>query len=95
MDNELILCDISQVMRQHNKLRGGISSDVAVDRIRNIVLPRGHWIVTQPYKEHPHEFHRECSVCGDARYIDDGDYSIYDAYCPVCGAMMIKEENDK
>lgn len=94
IDYEIALCDVAEVMRRHNKAQLGgcvLTSDVAVERIRNIVTPHGQWIVTQPNKEHPHEFHRECSVCGDARYIDDGDYSIYDAYCPVCGARMLSE----
>lgn len=37
MDDELILCDISEVLRAHNKLVGGISHEEAVRRIRAIV----------------------------------------------------------
>lgn len=37
MDDELILCDISEVLRAHNKLVGGISHEEAVRRIRDII----------------------------------------------------------
>ena len=89
MDNELILCDISQIMRQHNKLRGGIPSDVAVDRIRNIVLPRGVWV------HHNDDYNDwyECSECG---YGDEGEITTnFPRHCPGCGARMIKEGNNE
>lgn len=39
--------------------------------------------------------HRECSVCGDARYIDDREYFVTDNFCPNCGADMRGGEDGK
>lgn len=36
-DYEEMLLQISEVMRAHNKLRGGISDEEAIEYIRNIV----------------------------------------------------------
>lgn len=63
--------------------------DVAIEALK-AERPHGEWILTYPYQD-KHMVHRECSLCGDAKYIDDTDYFVIDNFCPNCGASMVKE----
>jgi len=88
MDYEIAMCDIAEVLRRHNKAQLGghvLSSDVAVERIRNIVVPHGHWM----HNNDDYNDWYECSECG---YGDEGEITKHmPRHCPGCGARMIKE----
>ena len=86
MDNELIMCDISVILRQHNKLRGGISSDEAVERIRELVTPKGKWIEKEDYAG---DTYYDCSNCGNSWSTLEGTpWQNGMSFCPNCGARM-------
>lgn len=78
MDDENLemLCDISVVLRAHNKLRGGIAPEDAIERIRNIVTLKGEWIKQD-------NGYIMCPFCKT-----DTKHGAWWEYCPKCGAKL-------
>lgn len=89
MEYEEALCRVSEALRAHNKVKGGISSREACELILEAVRPKGEWI-KHPYKIWHSVY--ECSQCGniiDTEFDEDNFY-----FCDKCGADMKNEADD-
>ena len=77
IDYEEALCEVSDVLRAHNKVVGGISHQEACELILEAVRPKGKWIT------HPYSMIMRCSACGneETRGIDKH-------FCSNCGVRM-------
>lgn len=83
MDYEEIMLQISDVMREANRVRPDIYHEQAVKKIQEIVTPKGKWVqgcICQKCYKTPW-YERSCIESG------------YD-YCPFCGADMRGDKND-
>ena len=83
-DYEELMLQISDVMREANRVRPELSHEQAVKNIRGIVERHGKWIENDiPEDEDvPESVLSKCSICG----YQLGAHSF--KYCPICGVRM-------
>lgn len=78
------LCDITQILRKHNQVIGGISDSEAIYQIRKILTESDTEAEWLPIGE------RFTYVCSNCRCETMTDFDI----CPYCEARMRKEKTD-
>ena len=83
IDYEEALCEVSDVLRAHNKVVGGISHQEACELILDAVRPKGKWITDNPLQENDDGAFR-CSCCKVGSWHWGNSYH----FCPNCGARM-------
>ena len=80
-DYEELMLQISDVMREANRVRPELSHEQAIKNIRGIVERHGEWLdVKYEYPEYPFK----CSVCGHL-------HSHKPRYCSACGSLNNKD----
>lgn len=82
-DYEELMLQISDVMREANRVIPDLSHEQAIKNIRGIVERHGKWIIDG--------HHIRCNRCNE--YICNTDREgneIPDNFCPNCGAKMEK-----
>lgn len=77
-DYEELMLQISDVMREANRVIPDLSHEQAIKNIRGIVERHGKWVESDV----PESMLSKCSVCG----YQLGAHSF--KYCPICGARM-------
>lgn len=84
-DYEELMLQISDVMREANRVRPELSHEQAIKNIRGIVERHGKWVECNPLVEEKYmldgnEYFKcsECNCCVRKKY----------NFCPDCGARM-------
>lgn len=75
-DYEELMLQISDVMREANRIRPVLYHEQAITKIRDIVERHGKWLDVKP--AYPYPF--KCSVCGHMN-------SHKPRYCSACGSL--------
>ena len=75
-DYEELMLQISDVMREANRVIPDLSHEQAIKNIRGIVERHGEWLDVNP--SYPYPF--KCSVCGHM-------HSHKPRYCSACGSL--------
>lgn len=79
-DYEELMLQISDVMREANRVRPELSHEQAIKNIRGIVERHGKWI--EERDKRGHLITRKCPIC---KAFHDG---MIINFCPNCGADM-------
>lgn len=82
-DYEELMLQISDVMREANRVRPELSHEQAIKNIRGIVERHGKWIAKYDEKAEPlKRWKYYCTACGD--------WNTYGkpSFCMKCGARM-------
>ena len=77
-DYEELMLQISDVMREANRVRPELSHEQAIKNIRGIVERHGEWL---PVTTRGETWDVKCSLCGEENDLETD-------YCPCCGAKM-------
>ena len=75
VDYEELMLQVSDVMREANRLRPILSHEQAIKNIRGIVERHGKWV-----EDNTADYGWRCSVCGHTPWAS--------RFCPNCGARM-------
>lgn len=90
-DYEELMLQISDVMREANRVRPELSHEQAIKNIRGIVERRGKWVSREDmnYLDENKVTHNHfmCDRCGLIHDFIDGHTAQYN-FCPNCGARM-------
>ena len=87
-DYEELMLQISDVMREGNRVRPDLSHEQAIKNIRGIVERHGKWIGDTDYESFQGSYEAyKCSICGHSLHWRDYCSNEYN-FCPNCGARM-------